>query len=66
MTVSRDDLEAKLREIQGVVDETKESARSLVVVGAVAVVVVFALTYLIGRRRGSAGAIAKIEVRQVS
>ena len=66
MTIGRADLEAKLREIQGAVDETKESARSLVVIGAVAVVVVFALTYLVGRRRGRTGAVAKIEVRQVS
>lgn len=66
MTVSRDDLEAKLREIQGAVEETKESARSLVVYVPVAVVVLLAVTYLIGRRRGRGGPVARIEVRQVS
>lgn len=65
MTVSRDDLEAKLREIQGAVDETKESARSFLVVGALAAVALIALTYLIGRRRGGGKPAAKIEIRQV-
>lgn len=66
MTVSRDDLEAKLREIQGAVDETRESARNLVLAGALAVVAILAITYLIGRRRGGGKPTAKIEIRQVS
>lgn len=66
MTVTREDLEAKLREIQGVVDETKGSARDAAVVGAIVVVVIIALAFFLGRRKGSKGAKAMIEIRQVS
>lgn len=61
MTVSRADLEAKLREIQGAVDETKESARNAGVLVGVAVVVLILLFYLLGRRKGKKGA-ARVEV----
>lgn len=61
MTVTRSDLEAKLREIQGAVDETKESARSAGVLIAVAVVAVLVLVYLLGRRKGKKGS-ARVEV----
>jgi hypothetical protein len=51
--IQRDDLEAKLRELQGEVNDTKESATSmLVTVGAVAAVGVIAIAFLIGRRKG--------------
>lgn len=51
--IERDDLEAKLRELQGEVNETKESATSmLLTVGAVAAVGVIAVAFLIGRRKG--------------
>lgn len=51
--ITRDDLEHKLREIQGEVDDTKESAQStLLAVGAVAVVAVIAIAFLAGRRKG--------------
>lgn len=51
--ITRADLEHKLREIQGEVDETKESAQSsLLAVGAVAVVAVIAIAFLAGRRKG--------------
>lgn len=53
MTISRDDLEGKLREIEGVVTETEEGARqnaSLIIGGAVAVVVVL-IAYGIWRSR---------------
>ena len=61
MTVTRSDLEAKLREIQGAVDETKESARNAGVLVAVAVVALIALFYLLGRRKGKKGS-ARVEV----
>ena len=61
MTVTRADLEAKLREIQGAVDETKESARNAGVLLAVAVVALVVLFYLMGRRKGKKGA-ARVEV----
>jgi hypothetical protein len=51
--VSRDDIEAKLRELRGEVDQVGESTRS--VAGAVivfAVVAVVAVAYLMGKRKG--------------
>jgi len=51
--ITRDDLEAKLRQIQGEVEETKQSAQStLVAVGAVVAVAVVAIAFLAGRRKG--------------
>lgn len=61
MTVQRADLEAKLREIQGVIDETAEGARNTGVAAAVGVVVLLVVVYLMGRRKGRRGA-ARIEV----
>jgi ABC-type spermidine/putrescine transport system permease subunit II len=51
--ITRDDLEAKFRELRGEVDTTAASAKSYAVaVGAVAVVAVIGVVYLLGRRRG--------------
>jgi len=51
--IVRDDLEAKMRELQGEVTETRESATStLLTVGAVVVVGVIAIAFLFGRRKG--------------
>lgn len=53
MSVSRDDLEAQLREIEGVVSETEEEVRqnmTLLIGGAVAVAVVL-VAYGIWRSR---------------
>ncbi len=64
MTVSRDDLEAKLREIQQTVDEVAEGAKSPGVLAAVGVVGLVFLMYLFGRRRGRSNA-ARIQVVRV-
>lgn len=51
--ISRDDIESKLRELQGEVDEGVDTARSVgavVAVGAAVTLVVVA--YWLGRRRG--------------
>lgn len=64
MTVTRADLEEKLREIQSVVEETKEGARSASVLLAVAAVALILLFYSMGRRRGRRSA-ARIEVYRV-
>ncbi len=53
MTVTKDDLEAKAQEIVGAIDETRESAQDTAVLAGVAVAVLIALAFLIGRRRGS-------------
>jgi hypothetical protein len=51
--ITRADIETKLRQIRGEVDEVGDSARSVgLVVGAIAVVAVVGAVYLFGRRRG--------------
>ena len=61
MTVQRSDLEAKLREIQGVIDESAEGAKNVGVAAAVGVVLLLVLVYFMGRRKGRKGA-PRIEV----
>lgn len=53
MTVTRDELEAKLRDIEGVVVATEEEAKANVgvIVGAVVVVAVVVIAYGIWRSR---------------
>lgn len=46
------DLEAKAREIQAALEETKESAQNTAVLAGVAIAAVVALAFLLGRRRG--------------
>lgn len=60
-SVERADLEDKLREIQGVIDETAEGARNASVAAAVGVVLLVLLVYLLGRRKGRKGK-ARVEV----
>lgn len=63
--ITRDDIEAKFREISGEVDDRVEAARPKLVAGAVtAVVVVAALAYLLGRRRGRSRS-AVVEIRRL-
>ncbi len=60
MRVEKADLEAKLQEIQGIVGETTQAARGTVVI-TVAVILVIALFFLFGKRRGKKGS-ARVEV----
>ena len=62
MTIQRADLEAKLREIEAVVEDTKVQVKSTGVVLAVAVVAAVALAFLIGRRRGKRAGGARVEI----
>ena len=63
--ITRDDIEAKLREVSGDVGEQVEAARPKLVAGAVAaVVVVAAVAYLLGRRRGRSRS-AVVEIRRL-
>ncbi len=64
-TVSRDDIERKLREIRGEAGEVAESGRSSALVVAVATAVaVVAMAYLLGRRKGRRRT-TMVEVRRV-
>ncbi len=65
MTIGPSDLEAKLREIQHVIDETKGSARNAGVIAAAAVVVVLVLVFLLGRRRGAKATQTRIQIVEV-
>lgn len=59
--VERAEIEAKAREIEQALVETKENAQEKAVLVAVAVVVIIAVAFLLGRRRGKKSA-AFIEV----
>jgi 1-aminocyclopropane-1-carboxylate deaminase/D-cysteine desulfhydrase-like pyridoxal-dependent ACC family enzyme len=63
--IDRDDLEAKLRELQGGVEETTESAKTtLLTVGAIVAVGVIAIAFLAGRRKGKKRTTV-VEVRRI-
>jgi hypothetical protein len=63
--ITRGDLESKLRELQGEVHDTTESAKTtLVTVGAVVAVGVIAIAFLAGRRRGKKRTTV-VEVRRI-
>lgn len=63
--VDRADIEAKLREIRGEVDDTATSAKPIVMaVAGVAVVAVFFLAYSLGRRKGKKKSTV-VEIRRV-
>ncbi len=64
-TVSRDDIERKLREIRGEAGEVAESGRNYAVFAAVATAVaVVAVAYLFGRRKGKKRSTV-VEIRRV-
>lgn len=65
MSVERSDLEAKLREIQEVVDDTAQGAKNIGVMAGVGVAVIVLVIYLLGRRRGKKGS-ARVEVYRLS
>ena len=63
--IERRDIEAKIRELHGGVEDTAQSATStLVTVGAVVVVGVVAVAFLLGRRRGKKRTTI-VEVRRI-
>jgi len=62
VAIERADLEAKLREIDDIVTETKEQARSTVTVLVLTAVAVAALMFVFGRRRGKKAGGARVEV----
>ena len=63
--ITRDDLEAKLRELEGGVTETKDSVlATAITVGAVVAVGVVAVAFFLGRRRGRRRTTV-VEVRRI-
>ena len=62
MAIERGDLEAKLREIEDIVTETKEQARTTGTVIAIVAVAIAALLFLYGRRKGKKAGGARVEV----
>ena len=63
--MSRADIEAKLREIKGEVDETADSAKPIALaVGIAAAVAIVALAYVMGRRKGRKRSTV-VEIRRV-
>lgn len=64
MTVTRADIEAKARQINQIVTETKETAQTVGVLAGVAVVVLVGIAYLVGRRKSRAGR-AVVEVYRI-
>jgi hypothetical protein len=63
--VTKADIEAKLRDIRGDVDETAEAVRPyLLIAGAVGAVVLLGAAYLLGRRKGKKKTTV-VEIRRV-
>lgn len=52
MNISRDDLEAKARQLVGSVEETKESAKETTMIAAVLAAGAVLAAFYFGRRRG--------------
>jgi len=63
--VTRDRIEAKLRELRGEVESTAEAAKPVALAAGLALgVLVLAASYLLGRRRGRRRS-AVVEIRRV-
>jgi hypothetical protein len=63
--ITRDDIESKLRQIRGEVDEVGAASKGYVLAaGVVAMAVVVAGAYLLGRRKGKKRATI-VEIRRV-
>jgi hypothetical protein len=54
--IDRTDIESKAQELQSALQETKEAAANTAVMAGVAVVVVVALAFFLGRRKGTRSA----------
>ncbi len=65
MAIERADLEAKLREIEEIVDETKSQAQTTGTAIAVVAVVAVVLIFLMGRRRGRKKGGARVEIYRI-
>ncbi len=52
MTIRREDIEAKARQIQDAVSQTGQSMKDTAVLAAVAVVAMLGIAFMLGRRKG--------------
>jgi len=64
VTITRADLEAKARQINEVVNETKQSAQNTAGLAGVALIAVVGIAYLLGRRKAKSGR-AVVEVYKI-
>lgn len=64
MKIQPSDIEAKAREIQTALDETRQSAQNTAVLAGVAVAVILVLAFFFGRRKGKKSR-AVIEIYRV-
>ena len=62
--MTRADLEAKARQINEVVSETKDAAQNTAVVAGVVVVALIGIAYLLGKRKNRSGR-AVVEVYRI-
>ena len=63
--IERADIEAKAREVEAALAETKEAAQNTAVMAGGAVIVVVVVAFLLGRRRGGNTGKAVVEVYRV-
>lgn len=52
--ITKEQIEAKAKEIENAVGETRESAKDTAVLAGIAVVVAVGVSFLMGRRKGKA------------
>ncbi len=65
MTIERNDLESKFRQIQTAVDDTASTAKNAGIGLAIGAVLFVVLVYLLGRRKGKKGG-AQLEIYRLS
>lgn len=65
MSIERNDLEAKFRQVQSAVDDTTATAKNAGIGLAIGGVLVVLLVYLLGRRKGKKGG-AQLEIYRLS
>ncbi|MGF1666898.1 MAG: hypothetical protein ACFCVC_11585 [Acidimicrobiia bacterium] len=53
--IQRSDIEAKARQIEDAINETKDAAQNTAVLAGVAVIVAILIAFLLGRKKGKAG-----------
>ena len=65
MAVTKADLEAKLREIQEVVDQTRAAAKNSGVLARIGAVAAVGFSFLLGKRKGRKSGRTRVEVCKV-